>query len=243
VQGVQGDVGAAGAVGASGVQGVAGADGASGPTGAEGVQGVQGDVGAVGSRGPTGGEGVTGTAGSTGAPGPQGAAGPTGAAGARGDDGASGPAGLRGATGATGPSGTNGLAEVGYVYNLTAQTVAIEADIPFDSNGPMTAGIIHAPGSSQITLVNAGTYKVSFSVSGTEPNQMAVFINGDVVAGSTYGSGAGTQQNTGQATVVVADGDVLTIRNHSSSAAVGLASVIGGTQANVNASVSIERVR
>jgi hypothetical protein len=107
----------------------------------------------------------------------------------------------------------------------------------------MTAGIIHAPGSSQITLVNAGTYKVSFSVSGTEPNQMAVFINGDVVAGSTYGSGAGTQQNTGQATVVVADGDVLTIRNHSSSAAVGLASVIGGTQANVNASVSIERVR
>jgi hypothetical protein len=228
------------------VQGVAGADGASGPTGAEGaqgLQGVQGDVGAAGSQGPTGGEGVTGTPGSTGAPGPQGAAGPPGAAGARGDDGASGPAGLRGATGATGPSGTNGLAEVGYVYNLTPQTVAIETDISFDSNGPMTAGIIHAPGSSQVTLVNAGTYKVSFSVSGTEPSQMAVFINGDVVAGSTYGSGAGTQQNTGQATVVVADGDVLTIRNHSSSAAVGLASVIGGTQANVNASVSIERVR
>jgi hypothetical protein len=72
---------------------------------------------------------------------------------------------------------------------------------------------------------------------------MAVFIDGDVVAGSTYGSGAGTQQNNGQATVVVADGDVLTIRNHSSGAAVGLASGIGGTLANVNASVSIERVR
>jgi hypothetical protein len=186
---------------------------------------------------------VTGTAGSTGAPGPQGAAGPTGASGTRGDDGASGPTGSTGATGDTGPAGTNGLAEVGYVYNLTAETVAIETDIPFDSNGPMTAGIIHDPGSSQITLVNAGTYKVSFSVSGTEPNQMAVFIDGDVVAGSTYGSGAGTQQNNGQATVVVADGDVLTIRNHSSGAAVGLASGIGGTLANVNASVSIERVR
>jgi hypothetical protein len=249
---VQGDVGAAGAAGsagargASGVQGVAGADGAFGPTGAEGaqgLQGVQGDVGAAGSQGPIGAEGVTGAAGSTGAPGPQGAAGATGASGTRGDDGASGPAGATGATGAAGPAGTNDLAEVGYVYNLTAETVAIEADIPFDSNGPMTAGVVHAPGSSQITLVNAGTYKVSFSVSGTEPNQMAVFVNGDVVAGSTYGSGAGTQQNNGQATVVVADGDVLTIRNHSSSAAVGLASVIGGTQANVNASVSIERVR
>jgi hypothetical protein len=228
------------------VQGVAGADGAFGPTGAEGaqgLQGVQGDVGAAGSQGPIGAEGVTGAAGSTGAPGPQGAAGATGASGTRGDDGASGPAGATGPTGAAGPAGTNDLAEVGYVYNLTAETVAIEADIPFDSNGPMTAGVVHAPGSSQITLVNAGTYKVSFSVSGTEPNQMAVFVNGDVVAGSTYGSGAGTQQNNGQATVVVADGDVLTIRNHSSSAAVGLASVIGGTQANVNASVSIERVR
>jgi hypothetical protein len=121
--------------------------------------------------------------------------------------------------------------------------VAIEADVPFDSNGPMTPGIVHAPGGTQITLVHSGTYRISFSLSGTEPNQMALFVNGAVVPGAVYGSGAGTQQNSGEATVDIADGDVLTLRNHSSAAAVGLASVIGGTRANVNASVSIEKLR
>jgi hypothetical protein len=121
--------------------------------------------------------------------------------------------------------------------------VPLEADVPFDSDGVHTSGITHATGSAQIQLVNSGTYKVSFSVSGTEPNQMALFVNGVVVDGTVYGSGAGTQQNTGQAIVTTsAPSSLLTVRNHTSSAAVGLASVIGGTQANVNASVVIEKL-
>jgi hypothetical protein len=72
---------------------------------------------------------------------------------------------------------------------------------------------------------------------------MALFVNATAVPGAIYGSGAGTQQNTGQAIVTVAAGDVLSVRNHSSAAAVGLASVIGGTQANTNASITIERIR
>ena len=118
--------------------------------------------------------------------------------------------------------------------------MAIEADITFNKNGVMTSGITHAagtPGAAGITLVNAGDYKVTFSVSGTEPNQMALFVNGTLVPGTVYGSGAGTQQNTGQAIVTFAAGDVLTVRNHSSAAAVSLATPIGGTQANANASV------
>ena len=106
----------------------------------------------------------------------------------------------------------------------------------------MTAGITHVPGSSTIQAVEAGTYAIEFSVSGTEPNQFALFVNGAVVPGTIYGSGAGTQQNTGIAIVTLAANDVLTIRNHSSAAAVTLASVIGGTQANVNASIRIEQL-
>ena len=71
--------------------------------------------------------------------------------------------------------------------------------------------------------MNAGDYKVTFSVSGTEPSQMALFVNGTLVPGTIYGSGAGTQQNTGQVIVTFAAGDVLTVRNHTSAAAVGLA--------------------
>ncbi len=122
--------------------------------------------------------------------------------------------------------------------------MAVEAAITFDSNGVTTPGIIHAttPASAEIEIVEAGTYAVTFSVSGTEANQMAIFVNGNPAPGSIYGSGAGTQLNSGQAILTVGAGDVLTIRNHTSAAAVGLATVVGGTQANSNASVLIEKL-
>jgi hypothetical protein len=120
--------------------------------------------------------------------------------------------------------------------------VAIDAALTFDSNGVMTAGITHVPGNAGIGLVNAGTYKLTFSVSGVQGSQMALFVNGAVASGTTYGSGAGTQQNTGQAILILGAGDVLTVRNHSSAAAVTLQTLAGGTQTNVNASIVIEKI-
>jgi hypothetical protein len=101
---------------------------------------------------------------------------------------------------------------------------------------------LHAPGSPTIQITNAGIYEVTFSVSGTEPNQFALFLNGNPVPGTIYGSGAGTQQNNGQAIFTIGAGDILTLRNHSSAAAVGLATPIGGTQASVNASIVIKKL-
>jgi hypothetical protein len=155
--------------------------------------------------------------------------------------GATGDIGPVGATGATGATGT-GLSEFAYIYNLLPQTIAIEADVPFDTNGILTAGITHAPGTPSILFSTPGIYEVTFSVSGTEPNQFALFLNGTEVPGTVYGAGAGTQQNNGQAIFTIAAGDTLTLRNHSSAAAVGLASLVGGTQANVNASVVIKKL-
>jgi hypothetical protein len=191
---------------------------------------VAGATGSQGATGPQGAVGTTGPQGIPGTPGATGAAGPTGASGATGP------------TGATGAAGTQGLAEYAYIYSTIGQTIAINANTPLDSNGIMTAGITHAPGSTGINLINAGDYMVTFSVSGTEPSQFAIFQNGAPVSGATYGSGAGTQQNTGFVIVRASAGDTLTLNNHSSSAAVGLASVVGGTQAEVNASVSIEKL-
>jgi len=79
-------------------------------------------------------------------------------------------------------------------------------------------------------------------VEGVEPNQFAIFVNGALAAGSIHGSGAGTQQNNGHVFLVLSAGDVVTLRNHSSAAAVTLATPIGGTQANANASVAIEKL-
>ena len=164
--------------------------------------------------------------------------------GARGTTGATG---ATGATGETGPSG-GGLSAYAYIYNLSPQTVEIMKDklfeksaVLFDSNGVMV-GVRHEPGSDQIIIDNSGVYYLNFSISGTEPNQFAIFVNDKVAAGSVYGSGAGTQQTFGQVIIELSRGDVLRLVNYSSDAAVGLASVIGGTQANVNASMVIQKL-
>jgi len=76
-------------------------------------------------------------------------------------------------------------------------------------------------------------------VSAVEPNQMGLFVNGVVVPGTVQGSGAGTQQSTGQTIIEVTVGDVLTLRNHTSAAAVGLQPLAGGTQPSTNAAIRI----
>ncbi len=126
------------------------------------------------------------------------------------------------------------------MYNLTEETVPLEAPVTFSSNGVMTSEITHEPGASGITLLNSGTYLVTFSLSGTGSNQVALFDDEALVPGTVYGSGSGTQQNTGQMIVTVSAGDVLTIRNATSNAAIELATPIGGTRASTNASVTIE---
>jgi hypothetical protein len=155
--------------------------------------------------------------------------------------GATGEAGATGVTGATGTSPA-GLSEYAYIYNLAAQTVPLEADVTFSNNGPIIGAITHTAGSSVITIGTAGDYAVWFNATGVEPNQFSLFQNGTSVAGATYGSGAGTQANPGMVIVVAAAGDSLTLRNHSSSAAITLQTLSGGTQANANASILIQKI-
>ena len=120
--------------------------------------------------------------------------------------------------------------------------MAIEADISFSSNGVIVGTITHAPGTSTIQIGSAGDYSVWFYANGVEPNQFTLFQNGAPVAGSVYGSGAGTQGNTGMVIITAAAGDVLTVRNHSSAAAVTLQTLAGGTQINSNASILIQKL-
>lgn len=230
-----------------GPRGLRGKAGARGPVGRRGAAGAGGTAGGVGPAGPTGSTGLTGLTGLiglTGVAGPPGLRGESGAIGSPGADGPPGPAGPpgdAGPTGPPGPAGSNGLSAFAYVYNLSAETVQLEADVTFDSNGVLS-GIVHAQRAAGITLVSAGTYSVRYSISTTEPSQLALFANGVLVPGSIYGSGAGTQQNTGQAIATFGAGDVLTVRNHTSAAAIGLATPIGGTQPSANASITIEQL-
>ncbi|MBU3179289.1 collagen-like protein [Clostridium estertheticum] len=188
-----------------------------------------GDTGATGSTGNTGAIGDTGATGATGATGPNGAPG-----------GATGNTGAAGATGATGATGT--LPRIfGQIFNEGAQVVPLETDVLFDSNG-ILSGVSHIVGTAEFVIITPGFYSVLFIVSSVEPNQFTIFQNGVPVIGSTYGSGAGTQQNPGGTFVNAGAGDRLTLRNHTSAAAVTLQTLAGGTQDNANASIVITLV-
>ncbi|WP_206772946.1 collagen-like protein, partial [Bacillus cereus group sp. N12] len=227
--------------GPTGPTGITGATGPSGgPPGPTGPSGLPGTVGPPGPTGPTGITGATGPSG-----GPPGPTGPTGITGATGPSGGPpGPTGPTGITGATGPTGltVSGLSHYAYVFNTAAQVVALEAPILFNSHGRMTSGFTHTLGTSQLMVLNAGDYKISFSVSGVEPNQFTLFLNGAPVTSAVYGSGAGTQPNNGQTILALAAGDIITLNNHTSAAAVTLQTLAGGTQTNINASIVIEKL-
>ena len=247
--GEEGPTGPKGCLGEKGPTGPKGCPGEKGPTGPKGCPGEKGPTGPKGHTGPTGPQGIQGSIGATGPTGAQGIQGIQGVQGDQGPIGPTGPQGGQGLTGATGPTGAQGatgatgggLSAYGYIFNLSAEVVPIEADVTF-SNNTNLVGITHAPGTSQIVLVSAGDYAIWFSVSGVEPNQFTLFLNGAAILGSTYGSGAGTQINSGMVIVTAGAGDILTLRNHTSASAVTLQTLAGGTQVNTNASVLIEKL-
>ena len=216
---VRGRAGATGATGLAGPSGEAGPSGAPGPVGPSGAPGAQGPAGAPGLQGPAG---VAGPAGQTGPAGPTGPTGPPGPA------------------GPTGAAGVDFVGAYAHIYNVGAQVVAMESSIVFDRTGSLQ-GFTHGAPSSALSVGANGTYAVRFGVSGVEPNQFAVFVNGAVTSG-IFGSGAGTQQTNGELLLTLTAGDVLTLRNHTSAAAVTLQTLAGGTQANVNAWLLVEKV-
>ncbi|WP_397330587.1 BclA C-terminal domain-containing protein [Paenibacillus polymyxa] len=133
------------------------------------------------------------------------------------------------------------MASYAYIFNTSTQTVAIEAEVTFDSNANLT-NITHTPNTAAISIGNAGDYAVFFNVAGVQANQFTLYQNGAPVGGSIYGSGAGTQPNPGMVIITAAPGDVLTLRNHSSASAVDLQTLAGGTQTNANASILIQQL-
>lgn len=130
--------------------------------------------------------------------------------------------------------------EYAFLYKTTTTTpIALNADVPFDGAGPFSAAFSQ-PSATTLGVLEPGIYKLSFSAAGTQPNQFALTLNGVVVASTRYGSGAGTQQNSGQIVLALSAGDQITLRNSGSTAAVTLATGVGGTQPNVMASLLVE---
>ncbi len=237
-------VGETGTTGTTGATGATGAQGPTGPTGLNGTNGQMGNTGATGATGPAGAASATGDTGATGATGPTGPTGTTGDPGPIGPTGTTGVTGDTGSTGATGATGATGTALVayGYFYNLIAQTVAVGSAVTFDTNGPSAGGIAHAAGFATVLLTSAGTYKFTYTVSGTTANQFDIFVNGVADTSSIYGTGVGNTPNVGQAIITVPAGADITLVNHTSAGPIILATTLGGLSINTNASILIEQL-
>jgi len=88
--------------------------------------------------------------------------------------------------------------EYAYVYNSNPVNLCLKNPMPFDSNGPMTSGITHILGSSDIVLKKAGVYQVNFVGAASVRSQngpglsseVSLFLNNQRITGfgGIYGS-------------------------------------------------------
>ena len=133
-----------------------------------------------------------------------------------------------------------------YIYNTAAETVGASSPVTFAENGQLSSGITHTAGSNTVTLTEAGTYDIRYTVTGTAANQFYLALNGTEVPGSLYGSmpettGDARLTTVGSAIITAAANDTRTLVNNSATA-VPLATQTGGTGANVNASMTIVKL-
>lgn len=180
--------------------------GATGPTGATGAGGLIGPVGAVGPTGFTGFTGNTGLTGNIGITGNTGATGAT------------------GVTGNTGAPGVNFATSVwGYAWNNSAQVI-IDGDSVGFNNFPVavnTGVIFFGVNNSQFSVFVAGTYKITFSITGDINSSFRIFNSNPAVLafvpGSLYAAdnARSGNQNFGQVIVTLTPADILQIVNSS----------------------------
>lgn len=126
----------------------------------------------------------------------------------------------------------------GRVYHTGNQQIESNASIPFDYNGPLNQ-VTHQEGSGSVTVEQAGLYTAWFTVAGQTANQFALYQNEAVLLDSTYGASSGG--NHGTATVNAAAGDVVSLRNRTSSA-ITLNNTAGGTETSVSASIFLLKI-
>jgi hypothetical protein len=201
-----------------------------------------GGIAAVGPAGPAGQAGVQGPAGDLGPQGPEGPEG-MGVEGIPGPEGPQGPAGVDGV--GAGPAGFHYLS----AYNTAAETItrAIAGNrVTFSNLGGSLGDITFTPGTSAIQVLSDGVYKITFSVTADEDNQLDIRVNGNPpTGGAKVFGGTGGRANEGMAVIALTGGDSITLENWTSTGVTGelaLEELLGGTAPAINAWITVEQL-
>jgi len=142
--------------------------------------------------------------------------------------------GATGPTGSTGPTGPAGGFQAAYGTFIGTQTSVIQPNTlaPLDTVLSVPpVGIMFTPGSTTVTVLNAGIYRVTYQLISNSQAYYALVINGAVLPNSTFSS-LSNISNTGTATVALAAGSTL-----------GIISLDGNTQSEIpNAVLDVLRI-
>ena len=102
-------------------------------------------------------------------------------------------------------------------------------------------GIQHDPSEEKILVLGDDIFEIIFTVTSSDRNQFAIFVNDVLVPGSIYGTDIARGTNTGMAIMPLVNGDIITIKNFDSQGTVFLNGNVGGSENNTNASITIKR--
>ncbi|MGZ4763084.1 MAG: hypothetical protein ACXV7I_11650 [Ilumatobacteraceae bacterium] len=196
--------------------------------------------GATGPAGPLGRQGLAGADGTDGVDGANGVVGPVGALGQRG---------AAGQDGVNGVDGKDATLVYLYAYNTAAETVALNAAVVFNTSGERfpagPTGITFDAPSTTFIVPTAGVYRVSFSVIGSQNNQLSIRKTSGAVSSDPFVFGAVTDQtNLGGAVLTLAAADRISIAylSSSGSGSLNLLANIGGTVPAINAWIDIQQL-
>jgi len=88
--------------------------------------------------------------------------------------------------------------------------------VPFSNNGPLE-GVSHTAGTTTFIVPATGVYRVDFDLSYTAGvgSALAIAVNGTVDSSTNVDVLTATGEVSGQSMLVLAAGDVITLRNNS----------------------------
>jgi hypothetical protein len=131
----------------------------------------------------------------------------------------------------------------GTFHRSNGVIVPTNTDVPFEAttnvNGLSWSSVVP----EKVNILEDGVYKVFFLANTTSAAQLAFFVNGIAIETTTQGINMGAAQVSLRALLELKKGDMLTVRNHTSTnGSIEIPQKTGGKQNDVDAILTVMRI-
>ena len=131
----------------------------------------------------------------------------------------------------------------GTFHRSSGVLVPTNTDVPFEAttnvNGLSWSSVVP----EKVNILEDGVYKVFFLANTTTAAQLAFFVNGIAIESSTEGINTGSAQVSLRALLELKNGDMLTVRNHTSAnGSIEISEKTGGKQNDVDTILTVIKI-